>query len=281
MAFPFEQIGTFLQWLSLTGSFGNGIALTLYVTVCTLPLIPVILHYKKRGRIAEHTALVITSLLLFLTLYYMINPHLFANTRFSYMEEMLPTLKATFAVTVWSALVCAIVFRLLRLFKTNDKSTLFDYLRKLLYMLCLLFAGIIFFSCGTMFTANLKQAQLPADRFMAIIQFAVSSLPYILDLVITVFSIRLLSALRKDRHSDLVIVLAEKLARLCNISLGILAMSGVALNILQLVLAQNLSNIAANVTIPLMSLAFVLAALLLSRLLTENKQLSDDNELFI
>lgn len=281
MTFPFEQIGNFLQWLSLTGRIGNGIALALYVTICTLPLVPVILHYKKRERFAEHGALILTSLLLFPTLYYMVNPHLFANIRFLYIEEMLPMLKATFSVTVWSAFVCAIIFRLLRLLQTSDKSVLLDYLRKLLYILCLLFVGVIIFSCGTTLMQNLKQAQLPADNLMAFLHFFVSALPYVLDFIITILGIRLLRALQNDGYSDSVTLFAEKLAKLCSTSLAILAISEVGLNILQLVFAQNLSHITANVTIPLMSFAFVLAALLLSKLLAENKQLSDDNNLFI
>ncbi len=281
MTFPFEQIGSFLQWLSLGSSIGNGIALVLYISLCCLPLIPVLFHYKQKERIAEHIALTVTSILLFPTLYCMINPYLFANLVPFYMEEMLPTLKATFAVTVWSALVCAIIFRLLRLFQTNDKAILLEYLRKLLYVLCFLFIGIIFFSCGATLITRLKQTQLPADTLMSILQFVVSSLPYALDFIITIFAIRLLHALQSDHHSDCVIPLAEKLAKLCSISLAILVISEVSLNILQLILVQNLSNISTNVTIPLMSFAFVLAALLLSKLLAENKQLSDDNNLFI
>ena len=281
MSFPFEQIGSFLQWLSLSSSLGNGIALVLYIIFCCLPLIPVLFHYKQKERIAEHIALMVTSGLLFPTLYCMVNPYLFANLVPIYMEEMLPTLKATFAITVWCALVCAIVFRLLRLFQTNDKAILLEYLRKLFYVLCFLFIGIIFFSYGTTLITHLKQTQLPADTLMAILQFVVSSLPYALDFIITIFAIRLLHALQSDRHSDRVIFLAEKLAKLCHISLAILAISEVSFNILQLVLAQNLSNISTKVTIPVMSFAFVLAVLLLSKLLAENKQLSDDNNLFI
>lgn len=281
MTFPFEPIGNFLQWLSLTGKIGNGIALALYITICTLPLVPVILHYKKRDRLAEHGALILTSLLLFPTLYYMINPHLFANIRFLYIEEMLSLLKATFSVTVWSAFICAIIFCLLRLLQTSSKSVLLDYLRKLLYILCVVFVGIIIFSCGTTFIQSLKQTQLPADKFMVFLHFFVSALPYVLDFIITIFGIRLLSELQKDGYSDSVTFFADKLANVCHTSLAILAISEVGFNILQLVFSKKLSNISTNVTIPLMSFAFVLATLLLAKLLAENKQLSDDNNLFI
>ena len=42
-----------------------------------------------------------------------------------------------------------------------------------------------------------------------------------------------------------------------------------------------LSNISVNVEIPVVSLAFILLILILSRLIVENRKLQSDNDLFI
>ena len=53
------------------------------------------------------------------------------------------------------------------------------------------------------------------------------------------------------------------------------------LYIAQILLLPQLSNVSTEVRLPITDLFFVLVILLLSRLLIENKQLRDDNSLFI
>ena len=53
------------------------------------------------------------------------------------------------------------------------------------------------------------------------------------------------------------------------------------MNVLQLILSRKLYNINIHIEIPFMSLAFVLVALLFSRLIEENRKLTEENEMFI
>ena len=68
------------------------------------------------------------------------------------------------------------------------------------------------------------------------------------------------------------------------ISCAALACTAVAtalVQVLQVCLLPSLTDVTALAQIPLLNIFFVLVILLLSRLLIENKQLKDDNSLFI
>jgi len=91
----------------------------------------------------------------------------------------------------------------------------------------------------------------------------------------------LLSELSADRYSEQTAVCAVKLSRICGLALIITVLSTVGLNLLQLVFIRKLSVVSSSVNIPVFSVAFVLAALLLSQFIRENKQLKEDNDMFI
>ena len=58
-------------------------------------------------------------------------------------------------------------------------------------------------------------------------------------------------------------------------------MSNLALQLAQLLCARWLFTLDTQVQFPLLSMAFVLGALLLAQFIRENKQLKDDNDLFV
>ncbi len=76
MAFPFEQIGLILRRLSLSGTAGNIAAVLIYATFCLTPVFILFLRRKKRGFFTEDLLLALLSAVLFVVLYYMINPGL-------------------------------------------------------------------------------------------------------------------------------------------------------------------------------------------------------------
>ena len=74
IAFPFEQIGAGLRAMSLSGTVGNVIAIILYILLGLIPAgIWGFLHWRKKSEPLDFMLLVI-SVLLFVTLYYMVNP---------------------------------------------------------------------------------------------------------------------------------------------------------------------------------------------------------------
>ena len=109
-------------------------------------------------------------------------------------------------------------------------------------------------------------------------RYAVDVLPYLLDLMI-VYALGVV--LDSERYSDDAILAAEKLARLCRISLIAMVVSNLAYHGLQLLFVKSLMQTNSVVQLPLFSLLFVLAVLLVTRLLNDNRQLKEDNDLFI
>lgn len=289
MAFPFEPMGMLLRSLSLLGGIANGVALLLWAGISLLPVVPVLKNWKDKEKRAEHVLLVVLSVLLFVVLYYMINPGLLYDRIPAGMAdiiaggnaEILSIIKAVLCMAVWSVVVCYVVFQLLRLFKNSEKEQLFIYLRRLLYALCALFVGALVFTCVGELITGLQAAQRAADGAMAVFRFLVAALPYAMDVLVTLFALKLLDELLADSHSEEVVVAAQRLSKLCCLTLALVTASGVALNILQLIFSKAISNVNVYVDIPVMSLVFVLAAFLCSRLIEENKQLADENEMFV
>jgi len=71
------------------------------------------------------------------------------------------------------------------------------------------------------------------------------------------------------------------MSKLCTAALITAVLLSIGVNLLTLLLAGSLRVLNISVQIPVLSVTFVLAALLLTRLVAENKQLKDDNDLYI
>lgn len=279
-AFPFEQLGAGLRILSLSGRLGNGLALALWGALSLLPAAAALRHVKEAERRYENAALVLLSAALLYVLYGMADPAAFQRLvpRLSFLGTGF--VKALMGGLVWSILALWFILRLLRLFRAGDTPCLLSYMERMLWALCVLFVGGIVLSCGGELAANLKSGSAAGDRAIQILGFAVSALPYGLDIAVTVMGMELLRAMRTENR-ETVETAAERLSGFCCISLALSAGAATAFNVLQVLFASQLTQVSVHVTVPVMSLAFVLAVLLVSRLIVENRQLQDDNDLFI
>jgi hypothetical protein len=113
------------------------------------------------------------------------------------------------------------------------------------------------------------------------LKFLVDALPWALDTVTAFAAMALLSAMRADRYSEQTVLAAEKLSRWCAAALAAVLLSDIGFNVLQLVFAGALRTIDSSLSIPVISVAFVLAVLLFARVVAENRRLKGDNDLFI
>ena len=102
-----------------------------------------------------------------------------------------------------------------------------------------------------------------------------------MDIIVILSALNLLESVLKESASEQVTAAAHKLSRICCITLAVVTVSVVGMNVLQLILSRKLYNINIHIEIPFMSLAFVLVALLFSRLIEENRKLTEENEMFI
>ena len=285
IAFPFEQIGLGLRALSLSGTAGNVLAFLLYIVICLIPTGALFFIRRKRILQPEDGLLPVVSIVLFAAVYFMINPGLIEDAMRS-----IPVGKAIFGGTVYSVVLAYFVLRILRLFRAGSLKQLPRYLSVLLGLLNVVFVYLIFGAgIGTLMEdiSTLQAGNsgyehlLGASYVFAVLQYLVDALPYVFDILIVFAGIKLLGNMTTDRYSGATVSAASKLSTLCTKTLSITVLAIAFLNLLQLLFAKHLFNIHAALQIPLLSIAFVLAALLLSRLVAENKTLKEENDSII
>lgn len=286
VAFPFEQIGWMLRKMSLSGVVGNVTAIIIYIFV---PLIPCGVYFMlhKKGRYCkEDRLLLVISLLLFVVIYYMINPGLLAVNAYGGGKILL-------GGTFYSVLFGYLVLRILKRFVSADAVQLKMWLRILACGVEVLFVYMVF---GNRFGAlidsvrNIKQTNyefsgissgLEITYIFLVLQFVVDAIPYLLDIFIVFTAIRVLDELLVDPYSDSAVAASERLGNLCVKALVITIISEIVFHLLQLIFSGSIRQINVIVTIPLFSMAFVLAVLLVVRYVRENQKLKRENDLFI
>lgn len=278
MAFPFEQIAIGIKALSQTGRVGNGLAAALWVGISLIPSIPALRYRRNKAAVMEKISLYSLSCVLLLALYGMINPHVFYPFIPERESEYLTVVKAIIGVSAWSVIVLCVVLRIIRMFRLGDKVSLLRYLRMILHILCLLFAAIAVISLGSGLTASGSQKAL--DTVINVLRAVTASAPYMLDIAIIISTLDLFDIVMTESQNGIVNA-AEKLSKICCAVLGITTALFAVFNVLQIILMRWLTNVATTVEIPVISIMFAGVVLLLSRLLIENKQLRDDNSLFI
>ena len=273
-AFPFEQVGAVLRWLSLKGGAYNGLALMLWAAAVLLPVLPVLAHFGERARLWEHLTLALTAAFLGDALFRFANPAAWGTSEPSIRIVM----NAMLGGTVWSLLICWAVLRLLRRLRAGGE--VYGYLRALLYGLCVLFVGAMSVSGAGELARVLTGESGVADSTFAVLSCVAAALPYGMDTAVTLSGISLLERLLAGDRAEAT-VCAETLSRRCCLALGVVTAVTAGMNILQVALAARLSQVNVEVQLPLISLTFALGALVLARLIAENGRLSDENDSFI
>jgi hypothetical protein len=284
-AFPFEQIGLGLRALSLSGGPGNVAAIVLYAAVSLAPVGVLFLLRKQRKLLPEEGLLGIFSIALFAVLYLMINPGVMGIP-----ADVLATGKMVLGGALYSILCGYFVLRALRLFLQSDVERLTKYMSVMLGLLGVLLVYVV---CGTCFGGLLNsftslragnvgnEHDLGTSYVFLWLQFAVDVLPYVLDVWVIFAALRLLDAVRADRYSEGAVAATTRLSRYCAVALVVTVLTNMGFNLLQLLFAKMLRSVNVSVSIPIFSIVFVLAALLLTRFVAENKQLKDENDAFI
>lgn len=291
-AFPFEQIGRGLRCLSLSGPAGNAAAILLYLLLSLFP-VAVWFLLKKKQKIYEMDYLLFgMSILLFIVLYYMINPGLFR-------ANVPGTVKYMLGCTFYSVFFGYLVLRILKTHADAGVEKLQSGLKMLLYFLNIIFIYIV---CGQNFGTLTNSIQKMADSsqlsgietelflqasectwtyLFLILHYAVSVLPYLLNIVVVFLAIRMLNLLSADRYSEEAVAAAKKLADFCVKALAATIITDAAFNILQMIFHKRLYEMDIVIVVPVFSTVFVLAVLLFARYIQEGQKLKQDNDLFI
>ncbi|MBE5960676.1 MAG: hypothetical protein E7256_04720 [Lachnospiraceae bacterium] len=290
LAFPFEPLGRLLRFLSLSGRFGNAIALTLYAAICLLPIWLFVCISKKRKRKIEDGMLFALSALLFLTLERMINPGndiFFLSSLFSHSPVVA---KSILGGTTWSILIGYLLLRMLRLSFESDNEKLNRYLFVLLDVLNAAFIWAIF---GSGFQSLLSSfASLRANNIgtedtlfisylFLVLRFAIDVLPYAFSILTVFLAQDMLKQIHADSYSEASVLAAKKLSHWCKKTLIAVIISNIGFNIIQILFASKIRNVNSTLSIPLISLIFVLCLLLFARIMAQSREIKHDNDLFI
>ncbi len=313
MAFPFEQLGLLLRTLSLSGGPGNVVAIILYVTISLVPILALVAFARKRKLRPEDGLLALLSAALFAVLYLMTNPAMIGSFfggaagtgaagngaagigiagpgAAGIGAAGIGVGKAVLGAMVYSVLCGYLVLRVLRLCFDGSTEKLQRYMVILLGLLNVLFVYVVFgahFSGLLHSLAALRAGNTGNEHLLGLsyaflaLQFVVDALPYVFNIFVVRAALGLLDEMRVDRYSGASVAQSIRLARLCRTALAATVLAGIAFNLLQLIFAGRLLVVNSSVQIPVLSIAFVLAVLLVARFIEENKRLKDDNDMFI
>ena len=288
MAFPFEQIGLGLRALSLSGGVGNALAVSFYFAICLLPAGILIFFSRKRKFDIEDWLIGLLCVMLFVVLYLMINPGLILSLMGMSTTGLAE--KAIMGITVYSLLCCYLVIRILRSFTAGNIQKLEGYMIAMLNFFNFIFVylafgayfGDLLDSISSLRAGNAGNEHLLGTSYAFLfLQFIVNALPYVLNVFVIFAALRLVSEMQIDRYSAETVAAVLRMSRLCTAVLAVTVLSNAGFNLLQLFFAKSLRVINSTVQIPVLSILFVLASLLLTRFVAENKQLKDENNQFI
>jgi hypothetical protein len=284
IAFPFEQIALGLRALSLSGPSGNTIAIILYAAICLIPAVLLLYMARRRRPFLEDWLLLLISAMLFAVLYLMINPGIIQS------PVGTSAVKAFLGTIAWSVIATYIILRILHLFFFTDTQKLHKYMAFLLHGLAVLLVYCAFGSTFSHFLDSVEALRtgntgnedgLWVSIVFLVLQYLVNTLPYILNVLVVFAGLRLFYELQADRYSQASVDAAGILSQRCCQALIIIMVTNVNFNLLQLAFVKKLRVLNTTVQVPILSIAFLLAVLLLSKYIWENKQLKDDNDMFI
>ena len=278
LALPLTALGWCLRTLSLSGSAGNVAAIVLYALVCAVPLV----FWLRSKRRIEDWLLVLLAGVLAVVLYYMVNP----NLRHSQMQNAVGD--AVLASAVWSTLVTWGVLMLLNSGAWSRERSIYQALRIFL-LLCAGSCLIQGFGTGTarlLHLFKLNPEIWPGYHrgltmaFLAL-EYLVLALEDGLCALVLYRGAQLLRELERDPFSGDCVAAATAVGGICRNALAIICLSGLALNLAQLLMSPLLQNISVTVTVPVMGMAVCFVMLAVTKLLVRGKELKDDNDLFV
>ena len=279
LSLPFTAAGWVLRRLSLSGAAGNAAAIVLYVLLCAVPLV---LWWRSRRRM-EDGLLFLLPLELALVLYYMVNP----NQRPTMMQNSVGD--AVYAAAIWSTGVTWGVLKLLYSEEWSLERNIYQALRVFL-LLCAVSCLVECFGTGTARIVDALQTRRQlmgafsysgTELAFLILAYLAAAVEYCFAALVLYRGAQLLRELELDPFGSDCVAQASAVSRLCRNGLTIICLTGLLLNLAQILLTPLMRNISVSVTVPVSGLAVCFAMLAVTKLLVRGKELKDDNDLFV
>ena len=287
LAFPMEPVALGIKALAAAGPVGNGVAVMLFAACVLLPIIFALrikstpLSLVKDSRVPERAALIGLSCMILVGLYGSLNPGAFVKNIPEGAEESFSRVMRTFfSLSAITMLLLFIVLRLIRLFRIGSREQLLRYLRNFLCVLCMYFTGCLAVALVTGVVTLVKGMPTQADAVLCTLKTAATLLTLLLDILVSLHMLALLESAATEEQEGLADA-ASRLIRTSCTALACTAGASALVHAVQILLLPSLTDANATVELPVIDIFFILVILLLSRLLIENKQLREDNSLFI
>ena len=264
LSFPLEKSADFLGYLSISGAFGNAIAVVLYALICLIPVFVLLFRISRKTFVKTDSILVLMSAVLFAVIYLLINPSEMGAHGMGEEASMV-------AFSFWSLLVGYLVLKFAEILKnTEGKKT-----EKLFSVVLKIIGAVFMFALCTL---EFTKAEVGIVTVFSALN---SVLPAVLGIRTVFFALDLLTEFSLDRYSENTVREAEKLSRFCILALELTVGVSALLSVLQLRFINELSSVNFRVEIPLVSIGFILLLLMLSGFIKESKALKEDNDSFI
>ena len=264
LSYPLVKISDFLGAMSLSGSIGNAMAITIYSLFCLIPVFVMLFRMKKKTFVKTDSLLVLVSAALFVVVYLLINPSEMGLHGLGEEASMV-------AFSFWSLLVGYLVLK----FADTVKNTEGKRTEKLLSLVLKITGAVFVFAFCS---AELVKTEI---GIVTVLSFANTILPSIFGVLIVIYCLNVLSEFALDRYSENTLRAIEKLSSVCILALRVTVSVTALFSVLQLRFINELSNVNFSVDIPILSFGFILLVLILSNFLKDSKALKEDNDSFI
>ncbi len=281
-SFPFSFIAKLLTALSESGDIGNGFAFAILVLLSLLPVIPVFKTFRIKEKRLRNFILILMCPLVAFVLYAFCNISFLESVSSVISSDLNENVKAVFGASVWSGIVCVVLTEIVLKIKNAEGKEMLKFAKlAALILSVLLTVAVSVFEVGEFFS-KINMGIGLAEGYISTLCLIKSSFHYILDIYVLSSGISLTDSILYGENSDDISRCAQKLSKRCITSLLIITAVSFLYNFIQILLSPVVfSDIFVKIDIPVFSICFVLMILLISKLVTENKRLEEDNDLFI
>lgn len=295
---PFEAMAWGLRRLSLSSDLGNFIACILYGVICMLPIIFLLIKYRKSKKISllqedqynnntilkADIILPLLSVYLFYMIYAFINPGTLISILPDPMKHGdfgtgLPLIKTFFSIVFYSLLISYIILVILSNFQNKDpwkrtfqalKVCAFLYVAYVCYALP--FGIYSYLSFESLNTVN---------GMLTILKFGLELIPLFVFLGIIMAGIELVKIMRDDRYDREAAEAANKLAWASKRAVIVTIVCNILENLIQVIFSSYLFDTKYHMEIPFLPLILAFAGLIIAEHLKASALLYEDNQKII
>ena len=276
---PLYSIRELVNKIYFTGHLGRFISISLVVIVSMLPAFLLNARLKERSFKSHDSILVLLIGLIFGAIYLTLNE----SKTYLYFGEVLGggMLLSALSITIYSLILAYLVLDLMGGADLSDTGALTKYLSAMvvfiIFLNIFLLAGLAvgWYMAGF----GIKDGAFNAGQLVfQALEVIKTGLPYICMLIVSFELLKLFDLQHKGLDIKEQI---QKLKKRSSIFLRMILVSVFAINLIYLVFGKYFPDLRFNLLLPLDVIIYILFIFLISGYISKNKELEEDNQLFI